>query len=219
MSVGARIRRAVICSMGSFLGWSTVMLLGMTARFKVEGYETVREFSESGRGLILAVWHGLTLLPLYYCRGTRTWAITSLSRDGEIQTRLVQRLGYRTIRGSSRRGGVRAALEASKKVRDGGTLSITPDGPMGPALQVQDGIVFLSTRSGCPIVPVGVAARPAMRMRSWDSYLFPAPFSRAALVFGEPFHPEAGEVGAETVRIALERVQARAVQMLAGEER
>jgi lysophospholipid acyltransferase (LPLAT)-like uncharacterized protein len=170
----------------SFLAWSLIQIIGHTARMRVIGFERVQDLVKSERGFILALWHGQTLLPVQYCRGMGIWAITSLSRDGELQTRIVSRFGYRIVRGSTGRGAVRAAIAACKKLQEGGILAITPDGPKGPPNEVQEGIVFMARRANCPIVPIGVGARPRKVMDAWDSYLLPMPLARCAIVFGEP---------------------------------
>ena len=90
----------------SLAAWTLMHIIGHTARFKVVGYERVTELVKSGSGFILAVWHGRTLMPVHYCRGMGIWAITSLSRDGELQTSIVSRFGYR--RYEARPGGVRS---------------------------------------------------------------------------------------------------------------
>ncbi|MHB0912500.1 MAG: lysophospholipid acyltransferase family protein [Armatimonadota bacterium] len=197
--------------------WAMVRMLAATVRCRVTGFEQLQEFAASGRGLIIATWHGRTLLPINYCRGMGIWAITSLSRDGELQTGIVERFGYRTIRGSSGRGGMRAALTACKRLAEGGILSITPDGPKGPANEVQEGIVFLSKRTGCPIMPIGVGASPCKIMNAWDSYMLPYPFSKGAIVFGNPICLSDGvENPEEIIKLALNEVQ-RQAQEMAGE--
>ena len=184
----SKLRQELGYRLFSFLAWLLIQIVGHTSRFRVTGYERVLELAKSGHGLILAVWHGRTLMPVYYCREMGIWAITSLSRDGELQTRIIGRLGYRTIRGSSFRGGIKAALSAAKKLREGGILAITPDGPRGPPNEVQEGIVFLARRADCPIIPIGVGVRPRKLMRAWDRYALPMPFAKCALVFGEPVY-------------------------------
>lgn len=204
--------------LASFAGSMLIRLLGFTARFEVVGYERVREIAESGRSCVMAVWHGRTMMPVYYCRGMGIWAIVSTSRDGELQARVLQYLGYRIIRGSTARGGIKAALIAARKLQEGGILAITPDGPRGPAHQVQEGIVFLAQKANCPIVPIGVGIRPRKLMPTWDSYALPAPFARCALVFGEPIdlsdYRETHEPLADIVKKALREVQLQAEQMV-----
>ena len=201
----------------SFAAWSLIHIIGHTARFKVIGYERVTELVESGKGFILAVWHGRTLLPVHYCRGMGIWAITSLSRDGELQTKIVSRFGYLTIRGSTGKGAIRAALAACKRLEQGGILAITPDGPKGPANEVQPGIIFMAQRAGCPIIPIGVGARPRRLMRAWDEYLLPLPFAKCALVFGEPLEfkkDEPIEPYQDLLKKSLDEIQAQAQLMV-----
>lgn len=191
--------------------------LGRTTKFEEVGLDRVKQYMKEGRGLILAIWHGRTMLPIYYCRGLGFWAITSLSRDGELQTRTISRFGYQIIRGSTGRGGVKAALTACKRLQEGGVLAITPDGPKGPAFQVQEGTIFLAQHAGCDIIPVGVGLTRRRLMRAWDKYAVPLPFGRCGLVFGEPISLQEAVDGLspeERIRLALDAVQRQAQEMV-----
>ena len=180
-------------------------------------YERMQELAHSGHGLVIAVWHGYTLLPVYYCRRDGLWALTSLSRDGELLTRILRGLGYNILRGSTRRGGIRAALSACREIENGCTLAITPDGPLGPALKVQAGTVFIAKKTGCPVIPLGVAVHPGLRAPTWDRYLLPCPFARCALFFGEPVCLSSEAAEAEcAIESAIEDAHRQAEQMLAG---
>ena len=63
---------------------------------------------------------------------------------------------------------------------------MTPDGPRGPAHVFGEGSLFIAQKSGRPLIPVGISAYPRKLLPTWDSYLIPAPFARAAIVVGEP---------------------------------
>lgn len=145
----------------------------------------MQELSRKG-GVLLALWHGATVLPIYYCRGRGYWSLISPSRDGELQDRLVRSRGYKTLRGSSSRAGVKALIGAIHKLKEGVVMAWTPDGPKGPAKVVQPGAILTAQKSGCPIVPVGVACSKAKRLHSWDRHMIPMPFSKACLIFGDP---------------------------------
>lgn len=101
---------------------------------------------------------------------------------------------------------MRAALQLAKKIQEGGVLAFTPDGPRGPTRRVQQGTIFLAQRSGCPIIPLGISARPRKLLPTWDSYLIPLPFARAAFVVGEPIYVPADldEAGKEQAAARLE---------------
>lgn len=204
------------------LVWALARLLGMTLRLRFERFERIQQALEGGRGAILVTWHGRTLIPANVLRGRGYWALISLSRDGEIQNVIFRRFGFRTVRGSTRRGGVRAALQLTKIIREGGVLAFTPDGPRGPTRKVQAGTIFLAQRSGCPILPIGLSAWPRKLLPTWDSYLIPAPFARAAFVVGEPIcvpaelSDEETTRFAETIERAINACEARAEELARG---
>ena len=190
-----------------FLVWLMARGIGMTLRVRYENVERMWDVIARRQGAILVTWHGRSLIPANVLRGRDYWALISLSRDGEIQNRIFQRFGFQTVRGSTGRGGVRAVLQLAKKIQEGGVLAFTPDGPRGPTHKVQQGTIFLAQRSGCPIVPVGTSARPRRLLSSWDSYMIPLPFARAAFVVGEPLFVSADldEAGKERAAEALEQ--------------
>ena len=153
-------------------------------------------------GMILLGWHGRSIIPAYVFTGKGFLALISLSRDGEIQNHIFQRFGFKTIRGSTGRGGLKAALMASKRVRDGEVLSFTPDGPRGPIYQAQMGALIIAQKSGRPIYCAGNAANPAKFIPTWDKYMIPMPFGRAEFVFGDAIWvpAEADEQELEAIR-------------------
>ncbi len=158
-------------------------------------YRTIRLYTANleglvpeGKGAILVTWHGRTLIPANLLRNRGYWALISLSRDGELQNEVFRRYGFQTIRGSTGRGGIRGALQMARKVREGGVLAFTPDGPRGPTHKVQLGVILMAEKSGAPIVPVGISANRRWLVRSWDSYLVPKPFARAYFIVGQPIY-------------------------------
>ena len=118
-------------------------------------------------------------------RGARlARVLASRSRDGELVARWVQRFGLvgRARLVVARRAQALRALAAA--VRAGEDVAVVPDGPRGPAERVQPGVVALAALTGAPVVPFGFSARPARRLHSWDRFMVPLPFARAAVVFG-----------------------------------
>jgi hypothetical protein len=169
-----------------FVVWSLARAIGLSLRLKVLHFEQVLERVKEGKGAVLVTWHGRSLIPANVFKGRGFWAIISLSRDGEIQNHIFRRFGFRIIRGSTGRGGIRAALEAARRVAEGGILAFTPDGPRGPSRQVQPGALFIAQKAKCPIIPAGVAAYPCKLLPTWDRYMIPLPFARGVFIFGEP---------------------------------
>jgi len=189
---------------------TAVRALGATLRFRSEGLEPLELLWAAGRPVIYAVWHARILMVPWLnarlaARGARAARVlASRSRDGELVARWVTRFGMRVTRGSSSRGGAEALRELAAAVRAGEDVAVVPDGPRGPSEVLQAGLVVLAALTGAPVVPVGFAARPARRLASWDRFMVPLPFARAAAVFGKPF-AVARDAERETARADLER--------------
>lgn len=172
--------------------WFAAILLKAIAtslRWQEEGEERIRALHASGQPIILAFWHGrLALIPAAYHRigGRRVKILISEHRDGELIAQVMSHWGYEAVRGSSRRGALKGAKGMLRAAREGYDLAITPDGPRGPREELQAGVLELARWTGLPIVPVTFSARWARRFASWDRFLFPAPFSRVVVLWGEP---------------------------------
>jgi lysophospholipid acyltransferase (LPLAT)-like uncharacterized protein len=188
-----------------------VRALGVTLSVRAEGLEPMRPLWRTGRPLIYAVWHGrILLVPWLNARLRRTdgardvRVLASRSRDGELIAAFVRRFGLQVVRGSSSRGGVAALRALARALQAGQDVGVVPDGPRGPSCRAQAGIVSLAATTGAPIVPLGVSARPARRLRSWDRFMVPAPFARCAVVFG-PAVRVTRDDDREAVRVRVER--------------
>lgn len=180
-----------------------VRLIGLTIRLKTEGWEEAQALPG---GRIYLGWHGRTVLAALLFRGRGVWTIISQSRDGEMQNRIFSLFGFRTIRGSSGRGGVKAAIESIRALKQGGEMAFTPDGPRGPSGVVQGGVMLMARKSGAALVPVGVSASRRWLVKSWDRFMVPKPFSQGLMIFGSPLYvpADASEEEIEAVRLKLE---------------
>jgi hypothetical protein len=133
---------------------------------------------------IYAFWHESILFPTGLPTRRGFMALISQHADGELIAQVAQRLGVRAVRGSTTRGGA-AALRELTEDSAGCHILVTPDGPRGPRRRVQPGAVFLASRTGLPIVPVGVGFANAWRAGSWDRFAVPKPFSTVTGVPGD----------------------------------
>lgn len=170
-----------------------VRLLGATLRLTVGGVDALAPLWSRGRPIIYIAWHGRILMcPWVNERLRRTHGarrvtvLASRSRDGELVARWVTRFGLAVVRGSSSRGGAMALRELAGTVARCEDVVIVPDGPRGPARELQAGVVALAALTGAPVVPCGLSASPAITLGTWDRFQIPRPFARAAVVFGAP---------------------------------
>ncbi len=172
----------------SWLGPALVWLLGKTLRVSWRGRENLQEIRKNGQRVIYALWHGRLLILTFAHRWQKVHVLISQHRDGEFIARTVQRLGFVPIRGSTTRGGTQAIFQMVSKIQDGYDLAITPDGPKGPLHKVQSGAIYIAQRSGLPIIPISTSAQSSWRLKSWDSFLIPKPFSKAVIILGKPIY-------------------------------
>lgn len=180
--LGRRFRVAAI----SMLGGLVLRLLGMTWRVKREGQAAFDDMLAAQEPFIIVFWHG-EIVPVTWVHRNRGFApLISRHADGEIIARIVEGLGYRTVRGSTSRGGVRALLETAQRVEEGITVGFTPDGPRGPRHVFAPGALIIAQRTGRPIVALGATASRAWRLRSWDRHLVPKPFATVTIRYSEP---------------------------------
>ncbi len=136
------------------IGAWLIRTLGVLISIRYERAEIVENLHREGHRVVFAFWHNRQLLmPLAY-RGGGAYALISQHRDGELIARIAERLGIRTVRGSSTRGGAAALRELIRAGRSGADLAVTPDGPKGPRYVAKLGVVQLAKATGLPIVPV-----------------------------------------------------------------
>ena len=68
----------------------------------------------------------------------------------------------------------------------GHDVVITPDGPRGPAYELGAGIIFLAQKSGAAVLPVNMEYSTCWRIKSWDRFIIPRPFSKVRVMIGQP---------------------------------
>lgn len=195
-----RVRPYILSSFIYFIART----IGRSLRLKTVGWE---QYKDKPGSRIYTGWHGRSVIPANFFKGRGVWAIISHSRDGEMQTRIFTKFGFQIIRGSSGRGGERALVESIRTLKAGAEMAITPDGPRGPSGVVQGGVLIMSKKSGCELVPVGSSAKPAWYAPTWDGYMVPWLFSKAVFVFGEGLvvPKNATDEEIEEIRLELER--------------
>ncbi len=189
------------------LGAVLLRLVGRTLRMRIDGEDRLRVLLDSGRRVILVSWHGRLLAGIVHFSRYRPALMISQSRDGARIAWVAAHLGFRPVRGSSSRGGVRALLALTREVAAGAVGVHLVDGPRGPAGEVKPGVIPLASRSGALIVPVYVTARSRLEARSWDRMQLPLPWSRVDGRIDEPIEVPAklSETEADALRADLEK--------------
>jgi lysophospholipid acyltransferase (LPLAT)-like uncharacterized protein len=194
----------IAAAVGPFL----VQALAATWRIHVRGAEHLHGLRDARRPFVFVLWHSRILPLLFHHRGEEVVLLISRHRDGEYLANLAERWGYRSVRGSTKRGGEVGLLGVVRALQGGAVVAITPDGPRGPAEQVQPGAVAAAQHAGVALLPIGARPSSAWWLGSWDRMCIPKPFSRIDVVYGPPIEVAAGKDG---LRRAIDEVR-RALQ-------
>lgn len=165
---------------------------------------------------VLAFWHSALYAGLTSLRDRGLVFLVSPSRAGDRLSGLLVRLGYGpSVRGSTSRRPMAALGGMIRAVHEGRRVLVTVDGGRGPAGQVRPGVLAVARATGCAVWPVGMAARPCLRVRSsWETVIVPLPFTRIVHVFGKPLRiaRTANEEAFEAARAELERAMHEATR-------
>ena len=206
-----RARALITVGLGVFRVWAK------TLRFRIEDPEGILPASRD-QPFILSVWHNrLLLLPPVFSLcfpHRRSVGLISASRDGDFVSILVERFGHGTVRGSTSRKGIIALRQLVDALAAGTNVLITPDGPRGPLYEVNQGIIFVAQKSGAAIVPMHMEYAKAWRLKSWDRFFVPRPFSEVRIIFGaaQRVEPTAGPEEFERERLRIQRAMMKLVE-------
>ena len=199
--------------LAAWIIWAALRSIAATLRYHVNDSHGFTERKDIGQA-IYCVWHNrLALcLKLYFTFGRRHYqsaglaAMVSASKDGAFLTAILERFGVQPVRGSSSRRGPQALLELITWAERGYDLAITPDGPRGPRYVVQDGVMSLAQITGLPIISASYHLSWKIRLKSWDGFQIPVPFSRCEVFAGRIIQVprEATDAEREELRKQLE---------------
>ena len=199
-------------------GFRLLQIWARTLRYEIDDRAGVigKPVNENYIG---ALWHNRLLIFPFVLRrffsNRRGAALISASRDGELLADAIKRFSFDVVRGSSSRLGASAILQLTDVLASGRDVVITPDGPRGPAYELGPGIIFLAQKSRAPVVPVNMEYSSCWRLKSWDRFILPRPFSKVRVIIGQSHHVRSTSTPEEfeTERLRLQDVMMALVEM------
>lgn len=169
------------------------------------------------------IWHDAIVAAVYSLRTFKLAGLISRHQDGGYLAHAVKLVGITPVRGSASRGGA----QATKQLIDQPDLHvcITPDGPRGPRRVMKDGIIYLASRTGRPVIPTTLTATSYWSIPGgWSDMMLPKPFSRALLLAGAPIEVppdltrEQISEFAEVVQKEMDRLHLLGQRIIRGDE-
>lgn len=195
---------------GAWFGVLLLRILFLFSRDRIINLKQYEEIVDSGRSVVLALWHGPMLTGIYLMRNRGIHAMVGYHRDAEMIARILKKLGYEMIRGSSRDRGKEALNHALRVAKQpGNVVAITTDGPIGPYRKCKPGAAIIAQATGAAVIPLATnCSRKKVITNSWDRFYLPLPVARNVVVLGDPIFPEQIE-GAHQTSQLLELIETR----------
>jgi lysophospholipid acyltransferase (LPLAT)-like uncharacterized protein len=175
---------------------------------------------------VFAIWHESNLVAAtaaFRLRAEkRVISFSTRGFRGIVMNTMLESMGSGVValpEESNRSEAAKLAKEMARIGREGLSLVVSCDGPLGPYRVAKPGVLIVARESGVPIQPWAVAIRPALRLNGrWDKHLVPLPFCRMRVDEGaqiqigrrEALKPRVAELQA-----ALDEVQALADRRMA----
>ena len=187
--LGFSLRQRILLWFISSAGYLAIRLICPTLRFSISWEEPPSPPDAIfERPVIYSFWHRSVFPAAWMWRKLGIAVMVSRSFDGEYIARIIEKLGFVAVRGSSSRGGSEALREMKKELEKGAAVAFTIDGPRGPKYVAKPGPVLLARASGMPMAAFYVALSDAWILKTWDEFIIPKPFSKALVRVSSKVH-------------------------------
>jgi len=182
------VNKKIKITLISFFGQWLFKILFKLNKIEVKGEENLINLINSGKPIMVCVWHGRLVFPSWYLRlkTTNVHAIASRHTDAEIMARILRRWGYGLIRGSTRKGGKAVVQKMADVFKNAGIIAVTNDGPKGPPRIAKAGSTGLALKYNVQIVTITGSATKFWQMKSWDRSMLPKPFGTIHIIVSPP---------------------------------
>lgn len=186
-----------------------------------------RERSIAQNPAIYVVWHA-NMVAIGYAvpDHARVRVLVSPHPDGRMGAAAIATWGGKVIYGtgasfkqSEGTRGVAGSREVLRALEAGLSILMTADVPPVKGRKVSRGVIRLARVSGRPILPVAVASsRRSIFTKIWDQMQINHPFSRVAVVGGEPIRVDGSTsdaAAAAELKASLDNCYCRALELTA----
>ena len=129
----------------------------------------------------------LFITPIFFKDVEKKLAMSSPTKDGELISVPLEKMGYILVRGSSDKKSISSTISLLKYLKKGYSIGTPLDGPKGPKEEPKKGLLYLSQNTSVPLVLVGISySKKWILKKTWDKFEIPKPFSKVKIFLGEP---------------------------------
>ena len=171
---------------------SYLRLCDATTKWQIVGLDDLKTDLADGP-VLLVMWHERSLMgPVHW--PVKTGQLSSLydkSAIGRVSGAMQRQFGLQPMEMSHKASNVTASRQILHRVRDGVSIGMTGDGPLGPALQLKDAPLDWARAMQRPVYGYAFATKRHRRLKAWDKMMMPLPFTSGVIVFSKwPETPE-----------------------------
>ncbi len=183
-----QVKQNTLRFLGNLILTHSLDALCKTLKISYKNKKTIENLRKQQQNYVLAFWHDTMLLPWFLHKNDGFAALTSKSKDGDLLAKQLKHWKYKVVRGSSSKGGDVALGIMVDHAKNGYSIAITPDGPRGPVHKFKAGAVITAKRTGVPVVLMGIGIKSKKKLKSWDRFQVPNPFTKVKVIYSEPVY-------------------------------
>ena len=174
-------------SLKAFLAkWLLKFLYG-TSRWNIKGRSQINKILTDGKSVIIASWHSHLLPTFMDLSGNQYYGLAGLHNDAELISKIGDKMGWKMLRGSSSDRGKKVYKEiVNVLAHPGNVVTLTPDGPKGPAKVPKSGTIRAAQKTRAVIIPAMGQSTRRWSFTNWDTFFVGKPFSRIEMIYGDP---------------------------------
>ena len=165
-----------------WIGYLSLSFLYKTNKFEVHGIENLNFAQKENRPIMLCVWHGRMLYPIFYVikNKIKAWAIASPHQDGYIMAEILKKWHISIIKGSSNKQSknVVQQMEEIFKTDSTAIIAITNDGPKGPRHIAKKTSLEIAKKYNAQIITITGDSTKKWKFKTWDNFYLPKPFGK-----------------------------------------
>lgn len=195
---------------------SYLRLCNATTRWDKTGLEALEADLATGPVLVVT-WHERLLMgPVHWpVAAGQLSSLYASSAIGRVSGAMQRQFGLQPMEMSENATNIAASRIILSRVRDGVSIGMTVDGPLGPARVVKNAPIDWARVMQRPVYVFAFSTKRHKRLGSWDRMLLPLPFTRGKVVFEkwqEVVPRKADAEVAEKLRASLARLLERVAE-------
>jgi len=153
-------------------------LCNATTRWQVEGLDDLKADLAQGP-VLLVMWHERSLMgPVHWpVKDGQLSSLYASSAIGRVSGAMQRQFGLQPMEMSNSQSNVTASRQILRRVREGVSIGMTGDGPLGPALAVKDAPLDWARAMQRPVYAYAFATKRHRRLNAWDRMMMPLPLT------------------------------------------